>query len=88
MDMEAFKRDFARLVAFLSKPMATGPNEILKTYTWGQINFWTKHYLYNERQKTEEGQKENKKIENKEYTDKYEKEIKETLGRLDRYLKK
>lgn len=66
--------------------MAIDPNGILEKYTWRQITFWTKHYLYNERQKTEEGQKENKKIENKEYTDKYEKEIKETLGRLDRYL--
>ena len=86
LDQEDFKKDFGRLIAFLTTRMAIDPNGILEKYTWRQITFWTKHYLYNERQKTEEGQKENKKIENKEYTDKYEKEIKETLGRLDRYL--
>jgi len=88
MDVEEFERDLGRLLAFLSEKMSIDPNGILKTYTWRQLNFWTKHYLYLERQKTAEGQKQNKKEENKEHVKKHKTEIDQTLGQLEKYLQK
>lgn len=88
MDVEDFLKDFGRLLAFLTDKMSIDPNGILKTYTWRQLNFWTKHYLYNERAKTEEGQKENKKQENKEYVEKNKEEIENSLKQIEKYLNK
>jgi hypothetical protein len=76
------------LIAFLSEKMSIDPNGILKTYTWRQLNFRTKHYIYLEREKTEEGQKLNKKEENKKFTQKYKKEIDAELKQLEKYLQK
>lgn len=88
IDTEEFLKDFGRLLAFLTEKMAIDPNSLLKNYTWRQITFWTKHYLYNERSKTEEGQKENKKEENREYVEKNKTEIDKSIKAIEKYLNK
>lgn len=86
MDIEEFYKDFGRLLAFLTNKMSIDPSRLIKTYTWSQLSFWTKHYLYNERNKTEEGRKENKREDNKDYIEKNKEEIEKSMRNIDKYL--
>lgn len=87
-DREDVILSFGRLLAFLTEKMSIDPNGILRTYTWRQINFWAQHYLYLEREKTTEGQKINKREDNKRKIDKNKAEIDEELKKIENYLNK
>lgn len=88
MDKEDILVSFGRLLAFLTEKMSIDPNGILRTYTWRQINFRTQHYLYLEREKSLEGQKINKREDNKRKIDKNRAEIDEELKKIENYLNK
>lgn len=87
-DQEDIIISFARVIAFLTPRMSADPNTLLQKYTWRQIQFWTKHYLYNEREKTKEGQEINKKEDNKRKIDKNKEEIDAELKKINDYLNK
>lgn len=87
-DLEDVIISFSRVIAFLTPKMSIDPNNLIKNYTWRQVQFWVKHYLYNEREKTKEGQEENKKEDNKRKIDKNKAEIDAELSKINKYLSK
>lgn len=87
-DLEDVIISFSRVIAFLTPRMSIDPNSLIQNYTWRQVQFWVKHYLYNEREKTKEGQEENKKEDNKRKIEKNKAEIDAELMKIDNYLKK
>lgn len=87
-DKEDIIISLARVIAFLTEKMSIDPNKLLETYTWRQIQFRTKHYLYLEREKTEKGREENQKEDNKRKIDKNKAELEAEFAKLENYLKK
>lgn len=85
---KSLEDQIGEMVAFLSKPMALHPKEILKTYTFKELNFWTRKYIREENKKTPEGQKENQRLDNLDYIESVKPEVEKSLELIDLFYKK
>lgn len=86
--MGDIERDLAKIIAFLSPKMSIDPKAIMKKYTWSELNFWAKWYIYIENEKTEEWRKHNIAISNKAHIEKNKEFYDAEFKKLDLYLKK
>jgi hypothetical protein len=84
--IEEFKESLSKSIAFLSGKMGIDPKNIQKNYSFREFKYWEEYYYYIERLKTEEGQKENEKMDTAKRV-KREKHIYEAgFEKLEKYL--
>lgn len=60
---EEFKEGISKSIAFLTSKMGIDPKTLQKNYNFEEFRYWENYYYYIERSKTEEGQKENQRID-------------------------
>lgn len=83
---EEFKDNLGKSIAFLSGKMGLDPKSIQKTYNFQEFKYWEEHYYYIERFKTEEGAKENQKLDQAKRVKREEHVYKAAFDHLEKYL--
>jgi len=75
------------MAVFLSMHTSMDFISILNKYTFSQISFAIGKVIYYKNEKTEEGRKENERIDNKKYFSKHKKSIDSQIARIDLFYK-
>lgn len=76
-----------KMAVFLSMHTSMDFISILNKYTFSQISFAIGKVIYYKNEKTEEGRKENERIDNKKYFSKHKKSIDSQIARIDLFYK-
>lgn len=83
---EEFREGLAKSIAFLTSRMGIDPKTLQKNYNFEEFRYWENYYYYIERSKTEEGQKENKRLDTAKRMEREKHLYDRAFQKLENYL--
>lgn len=87
-DLDDIEKDLAKILTYLSPKMARDPKYIMQNYSWSELTYWAKWYVYQDNEQTKEWRERNRALENNDHIDKNKDFYEKEFEKLDLYLKK